>query len=102
MLGGDSQEGSIGGAEYLTKALKRHGVDAEAHLFPRSRIAMTPWRVRMGRVVSGEGGKIILSVCDEVLKTAYPDLAERITLVLPDEQSRRVGQSVAAASLPVV
>ena len=53
MLGGDSQEGSIGGAEYLTKALKRHGVDAEAHLFPRSRIAMTPWRVRMGRVVSG-------------------------------------------------
>lgn len=56
----------------------------------------------LGRVVSGEGGKIILSVCDEVLKTAYPDLAERITLVLPDEQSRRVGQSVAAASLPVV
>ena len=52
-------------------------------------------------VVSGEGGKIILSVCDEVLKNAYPDLAERMTLVLPDEQSRRAGQSVAAASLPV-
>ena len=30
----------------------------------------------------------------------YPELAEKISLDLPDETFRRVGQSVAAASLP--
>ena len=32
----------------------------------------------------------------------YPDLAEKITVMLPDEKARRVGQSIAAASLPEV
>ena len=32
----------------------------------------------------------------------YPELADRITVMLPDEKTRRVGQSVAAASLPEV
>ncbi|MPM15128.1 hypothetical protein SDC9_61494 [bioreactor metagenome] len=56
----------------------------------------------LGRVVSGEGGKLILSACGEVLKAEYPEIANRVSVILPDEQSRRVGQSVAAASLPVV
>ena len=56
----------------------------------------------LGRVVSGEGGKLILSACGEVLKAEYPEIAKRVSVILPDEQSRRVGQSVAAASLPVV
>jgi len=56
----------------------------------------------LGRVVSGEGGKLILSACTEVLKAEYPEIANRVSVILPDEQSRRVGQSVAAASLPVV
>jgi predicted NBD/HSP70 family sugar kinase len=56
----------------------------------------------LGRVVSGEGGKLILSACVEVLKAEYPEIANRVSVILPDEQSRRVGQSVAAASLPVV
>ena len=56
----------------------------------------------MGRVVSGEGGEIILGVAKNVLKDEYPTLASRINLQLPDEKSRRVGQSVAAASLPKI
>lgn len=56
----------------------------------------------LGRVVSGEGGKLILSSCEEVLQSEYPELAKRVSVILPDEQSRRVGQSVAAASLPAV
>ena len=54
----------------------------------------------LGRVVSGEGGRIIISTCEAALQNEYPALAERISMILPDEQSRRVGQSVAAASLP--
>lgn len=54
----------------------------------------------LGRVVSGEGGKLIISSCEAVLKDEYPQLYERVQVILPDEQSRRVGQSVAAASLP--
>ena len=54
----------------------------------------------MGRVTSGEGGMIVLAKANEVLKREYPELAEKIRLHIPDEKSRRVGQSVAAASLP--
>ncbi len=54
----------------------------------------------MGRVTSGEGGTILLSRAKEVLDTEFPELAEKILLHIPDEKSRRVGQSVAAASLP--
>jgi len=54
----------------------------------------------MGRVVSGEGGNIILDECKRILGEEYPELAAKLELHLPDENSRRVGQSVAAASLP--
>ncbi len=54
----------------------------------------------MGRVTSGEGGTIVLSRAKEVLKEEFPELSEKIQLHIPDEKSRRVGQSVAAASLP--
>jgi len=54
----------------------------------------------MGRVTSGEGGVIILKKAQEVLDTEFPELAKKIKLHIPDEKSRRVGQSVAAASLP--
>lgn len=55
----------------------------------------------MGRVSSGEGGKLIMKAAQEVLDTEYPEFAAKVTLHLPDESSRRVGQSVAAASLPI-
>lgn len=56
----------------------------------------------MGRVTSGEGGTLVLSRANEVLKTEYPELAAKLELHIPDEKSRRVGQSVAAASLPKI
>ncbi len=54
----------------------------------------------MGRVTSGEGGVILLERAQEVLDKEFPELAAKIRLHIPDENSRRVGQSVAAASLP--
>ncbi len=56
----------------------------------------------MGRVTSGQGGQILLSRAQEVLDKEFPELAEKIELHIPDEKSRRVGQSVAAASLPKI
>ena len=56
----------------------------------------------MGRVTSGEGGTILLARAKEVLEKEYPELAKTIELHIPDEKSRRVGQSVAAASLPKI
>ena len=37
-----------------------------------------------------------------MLAAEFPELAARINLQLPDEKSRRVGHSIAAASLPAV
>ena len=54
----------------------------------------------MGRVMSGKGGDIILETCSAVLKEEYPELARKCEVMLPDEKTRRVGQAVAAASLP--
>jgi predicted NBD/HSP70 family sugar kinase len=54
----------------------------------------------LGRVTSGEGGSLILKMAEKVLNHEFPSLAKKIKLHLPDEKSRRVGQSVAAASLP--
>jgi len=56
----------------------------------------------LGRVTSGEGGNIILKKAEEVLKLEFPDLATRMKIQLPDESYRRVGQAVAAASLPAL
>ena len=56
----------------------------------------------MGRVTSGEGGALILEFAQKVLDEEFPELSEKIKLHIPDENSRRVGQSVAAASLPQI
>ena len=54
----------------------------------------------LGRVMSGRGGDIILETAKRVLDDEYPEIAGGLNVSLPDEKSRRVGQSVAAASLP--
>ncbi len=54
----------------------------------------------LGRVTSGEGGVILLDRARTVLEQEFPEMAKRIQLCIPDEDSRRVGQSIAAASLP--
>ena len=51
----------------------------------------------LGRVTSGEGGNIIIEKAKEVLKAEFPEL--HFALEMPDEKNRRVGQSIAAASL---
>ncbi|MFH1002290.1 MAG: ROK family protein [bacterium] len=56
----------------------------------------------LGRVTSGEGGQIILQKAEQVLKEEFPELSKEIILHLPDESNRRVGQSIAAASLPLI
>ncbi|MDO4618329.1 MAG: ROK family protein [Clostridia bacterium] len=56
----------------------------------------------MGRVTSGKGGTILLNKANEVLTTEFPELAKKLELHIPDEKARRVGQSVAAASLPKI
>ena len=53
----------------------------------------------MGRVTSGKGGVILLNQANEVLSQEFPELYRKIKLHIPDEKARRVGQSVAAASL---
>ncbi len=54
----------------------------------------------LGRVMSGKGGEIVLEVCNRILHDEFPALAAQLSVSLPDEKTRRVGQSVAAASLP--
>lgn len=56
----------------------------------------------MGRVTSGRGGTIILAKANEILKEEFPELYNKIKLHIPNERARRVGQSVAAASLPKI
>lgn len=55
----------------------------------------------LGRVTSGEGGSIIVENAKKVLKEEFPDLAD-INITMPDESNKRVGQSIAAASLPEI
>ena len=54
----------------------------------------------LGRVMSGKGGDTIMSVCQKILAEEFPALNEKVEVIVPDEKTRRVGQSVAAASLP--
>ena len=55
----------------------------------------------LGRVTSGKGGDIIMERAREVLKAEFPEYAH-ISIEMPDENSRRVGQSIAAASLTAI
>lgn len=52
----------------------------------------------LGRVTTGEGGDIVINTAKDILKREFPDV--KISLFVPDEKARRVGQAVAAASIP--
>jgi len=56
----------------------------------------------LGRCTSGRGGDLIVDGAHEVINAEFPSLAERVKVQLPDEKARRVGQSIAAASLPAL
>jgi len=61
-----------------------------------------PHALILGRVTTGPGGDLLLAKAREVLRREFPELAAKIQLQVPDEKSRRVGQAVAAASLPAL
>jgi predicted NBD/HSP70 family sugar kinase len=56
----------------------------------------------LGRVTTGQGGDIVIETARKVLNREFPEVAAKIELRVPDEKSRRVGQAVAAASLPAL
>jgi predicted NBD/HSP70 family sugar kinase len=56
----------------------------------------------LGRCTSGRGGDLLINGVRNVFQAEFPELSQKIELHLPDEKIRRVGQSVAAASLPVI
>jgi len=54
----------------------------------------------LGRVMSGEGGEIIIEGARKVLEDEFPEMAGQIEISTPDEKMKRHGQAIAAASLP--
>jgi predicted NBD/HSP70 family sugar kinase len=56
----------------------------------------------LGRVTTGAGGELVLEKAREVLAAEFPEMADAVQLHVPGEKDRRVGQAVAAASLPEV
>lgn len=56
----------------------------------------------LGRVTSGEGGTVILREAKAVLDSEYPATGNHLAFTMPDEQLKRHGQAVAAASLPAL
>ena len=52
----------------------------------------------LGRVTTGEGGDIVMAKCRDILAREFPEV--KISVHVPDEKARRVGQAVAAASIP--
>jgi len=56
----------------------------------------------LGRVMTGEGGRIILTEARQVLASEFPELAESLDFYEPSEREKRHGQAAAAASLPLV
>lgn len=54
----------------------------------------------LGRVTSGRGGEILIAEAHCVLQDLYGEVGAPFHVRVPDEKSRRVGQAVAAASLP--
>jgi predicted NBD/HSP70 family sugar kinase len=71
-----------------------YGVLHYARFYPIKHVLL------LGRVTSGEGGDILLRTARKVMKAEDPKAAKAITLHVPDEATRRVGQAIAAASLP--
>ena len=55
----------------------------------------------LGRVTSGDGGLLIVNRAKEILRAEFPEYAD-INITMPDESNKRVGQSIAAASLPQI
>ena len=60
------------------------------------------WNKKFRKKVTAEGGNLILSTAEKVLKVEFPELAGKIKFRTPDEKNKRHGQAVAAAGLPEI
>jgi predicted NBD/HSP70 family sugar kinase len=56
----------------------------------------------LGRVMTGNGGDVILDGAREVLDVEFPELVHHIAFHVPGEHDKRHGQAIAAASLPAI
>ncbi|MGB7759440.1 MAG: hypothetical protein WBL61_06400 [Bryobacteraceae bacterium] len=56
----------------------------------------------LGRVMTGEGGGVILATARRVLQREFPEVEEGLRLHMPGEKEKRLGQAVAAATLPSI
>jgi predicted NBD/HSP70 family sugar kinase len=56
----------------------------------------------LGRVMTGAGGDVILSMASQVLDAEFPEVAARVRIHIPGEKEKRHGQAIAAASLPTI
>jgi hypothetical protein len=56
----------------------------------------------LGRVTTGAGGEILLGRARQILERDFAQRMGGVRLHVPDEKSRRVGQAIAAASLPLI
>jgi len=54
----------------------------------------------LGRVTSGEGGITIIEQAKKILEEKFPKINKEISIFVPNEKERRVGQAMAAAGLP--
>jgi len=55
----------------------------------------------LGRVTSGKGGELVIANAKKVINSEFPEISRHISFDLPEEEAgRRVGQAIAAASLP--
>ena len=55
--------------------------------------------ILLGRVTSGKGGEVILDTAKKVLEKEFPEYKD-IDIRMPSDYMHRLGQSIAAASLP--
>jgi hypothetical protein len=55
----------------------------------------------LGRVTSGAGGDIVLAKAKKIINEEFSEY-KNINIMMPDETNKRVGQSIAAASLPKI
>jgi len=56
----------------------------------------------LGRVMTGEGGQVILNEARAILEDEFPEIADGMDFYEPDEMEKRHGQAAAAAHLPGV
>ncbi len=68
-----------------------HAIGTYAHFYDIRHLML------LGRVSSGRGGEVLVETCRQVLSSDYPALP--VDILLPSDRFRRVGQSIAAASL---